>query len=148
MNPINKSQLIEVAVQGVTGGNTVTNITFPDQPFLRSKYITGISVYTIDDMSLSPLGNPLVSDTVLKTMYLTLYGEDPEQANSFGNWIQLLPSAKFHETISSSDPHVYFPFELVPRQIQWEKSTIVLASALGNTSAVSFVFNVNYQNTN
>lgn len=147
MNPVNKVQIIEIPIAGVSGGNTLTTVTFPDQPFLRNKFINFVEVFTVNDMSLSPLGNPPLTEAQMKTAYLSLYSQDPETHADFGEWTERIPFVDMHRMSNGTDPFTYYRYEIAPRQVQWEKSKVFFASALGNTAAVSILLSVGYQNS-
>lgn len=147
----NKLQLIELVVPGVAGGNTNSIFQFPDQPFLRQKFIISVRVFNIIDVPLSPLNNALVSVANMASAYLTLYGNDPENngANpTFGNWMQSIPLVSLHSQANglANGGFVYNPVQFKPRPIQWEKSSISVPVALNNTTNLSFLLLVGYQN--
>ena len=147
MQPVNKVQLIEIAIPGTGSANTQTRVTFPDQPFLRTKYINSLEIYTSNEITTSPLGNAILSSAQLKTGYLSLYGQDPESQQSEGVWFQLVPLVDLHRIVNGTDPYVFHPYEIEPRQIQWEKSQFFFSAQLGNTAALSILLKVGYQNT-
>lgn len=151
MPKVFKSQLIEVVNNGVTGGNQATKIQFPDQPYLRNKSITGIEILTNVDMTASPSGRTPITVVQMQTAYLTLYLTDAQNPDNVGEWIQLVPFTLLHRTQNSGSTITLMPFvrqmyELQNQVIYWEKCYITLSAAFGNTSDVSFLFNVYFKN--
>ncbi len=142
-----KSQLIEVVLPGVAvTGNAATKIQFPDQPYLRNVSTLGIEIFTVNDMSLSPSNRVPLSAAQMKTAYLTLYLNDPENPADVGEWIQNVPFSVLHRTQNSAtDPFVRFPYELAGQRIYWEKCYVTLPVAFANTADVSFLFNVYFK---
>lgn len=153
-----KTQLVELLVQGVGGGNTGTRFYFQDQPFLRSKNLVSLEVYTDADIALSPTNNAVAASAVLSQGFLNLYGNDPETppinptsgqtANggvvSQGEWIQNFPLISLHRVNNQADPFVFMKETFIPRIIVWEKSYINFPVAIGVTVNTSFLFNVGY----
>ena len=143
MPKVNKSQLIELVLPGVAGGNTAQKVQFADQPYLRNKMITGIELINSADMSVSPTGKTPVTNTQSQNCYLTLYLDDPNNRKNVGEWIQSVPFTLLHRIQNaSSDPFVRQMYELNSQVIYWEKCYISLGAALNNTADVSFLFNV------
>lgn len=147
MPKVIKSQLIELVWQGVSpGGNTGTKLQFQDQPYLRNKKITGIEVLNSNDMSVSPAGNSLLSNTQLQKSFLTLYLNDVSVPNSVGEWIQNVPFTLLHRVQNASnDPYVRQSYDLAGQVIYWEKCYVTFGQALGNTTNVSIILNVYFE---
>lgn len=147
MPKVFKSQLIEVVLPGVAGGNQSTKIQFPDQPYLRYKQITGIEVVTSDDMSASPAGKTPISPAQMKTSYLTLYLNDEANAKNVGEWIQNVPFSLLHRVQSGATPAPFVrqQYELMGQVIYWEKCYITIPTAFANVTDVSFLFNVYFK---
>ena len=58
---INKNLvLVEVVVNGVSGGNTQLRINIQDQPLLRGAKIWSIEAYNVHDIPLSPQNNVVI----------------------------------------------------------------------------------------
>lgn len=146
MRPYLKSQILELVVAGVSGGNTQVVMYFTDQPFLRDKLLNSIECYNATDIPKSPLGNALVSSAQMSEAYLTLYGDDPESIDGAGQWVQQVPLVSLHRVNNGSTPYVFQLDDFYPRKITWEKSFITLTTALANTTNLSFIFNIGYQN--
>jgi hypothetical protein len=146
MPKVYKSQLIELVSNGISGGNSATKIQFTDQPYLRNKHITGIEILNVRDMAVSPTGNTVIDNTTMLKSYLTLYLTDPSNPSNVGEWIQLVPFTDLHRIQNASnDPFARQMYELQSPTIYWEKCYITLGSAIGNTSNVSFLFNVYFK---
>ncbi len=144
---MNKVLWVEVPIQGTAAGNTIQQINFPDQPFLGGKFIISIEVFTVNDVPVSPFGNPVVGSTVFKNAFLNLYGQDPEDMATFGNWFQNIPLVSMHRQVNGTDPYVYDKYALEPRQISFTNSQILLSQPPNNTATFSFLFAFGYQNT-
>ncbi len=113
------TQLVELVVPGVSGGNSQRVINFTDQPYLRDKPILSLETYSISDLSVSPQNNDVVTMAVLKTAYLTLYTTNPDNPGSQGQWIQLQPMLDLHALQNGSDAFRREPFMLVGQLITW-----------------------------
>lgn len=145
-----KSQLIEVVLAGVSGGNTSQKLQFPDFPYLRGRQIFGIETVNAEDVSTSPTGKTVCSVATQKYSYLTLYLDDMQNVKNVGEWIQNVPLTLLHRTQSAVTSGTFAPFvrqmyELNGQIIYWEKCYLSLGSAVGNTSDVSFLFNVYFK---
>lgn len=125
--------------------STLQVFNFSTQNFLRAKEIVSLEILTPNDVSLTPLGFALPDISVFSSAYLTLYGANPENKNAFGDWVQKVPFYSMHRIDNGTDPYVRDLFTLLPRNIVWEKSTISIGTALGNSGGpVSFLLNVGY----
>jgi hypothetical protein len=146
---VKKSQLVELKVFGVSGGNTGTRFQFQDQPYLRFKPITGLETFNVVDIPLSPTGATVVSAAQLITGYLTLYVNDVDDPSSVGEWIQNVPLTILKRTQDQTAgviaPFVRQPFLMAGQTILWDKSYVTLTSALSNTTDLSFLFNVYFE---
>lgn len=141
-----KSQLIEVVLPGIAGGNNTTKIQFPDQPYLRNVQTLGIEVMSNNDMTLSPSNRTPLTTAQLKTCYLTLYLNDPDNPQDVGEWIQNVPFAMLHRIQNAAtDPFVRFPFEMAGQRIYWEKCYITLPVAFANVADISFLIQVYFK---
>lgn len=141
MLQIIKTQTVELVVPT---GSTLLRFQFDTQNFLRQKKIVFIECFSVNDFATSPQGNILPTKANLSNAYLTLYGDNPESPGAFGNWMQSIPMWSMHRMNNGVDPYVFDPFNMVPRNITWEKSYITVNAALGNGSQLSFLFNVGY----
>lgn len=136
------NQLVEIVVPA---NSTQQKIQFTDQPYLRSKMIYGLETYSVNDVPVSPQGNAVATAAMMSKAYLTLYTTDPDNATNQGQWIQDIPMWEFH-TIqnTAADPFTRQPYLLDGQTIIWEKSFLILTSALGSGANVSFLFNVRF----
>lgn len=150
------NQLVEKVVPVADAAKE--RIQFTDEPYLRGAFIYGIEVFTINDMSLSPQQNALITGAQLKKSYITFYTTNPiKGANNLlpngnmdttgsGEYIQQLPLSVMHTLQNSgNDPFERWPYQLNGQSIIWEKSYITVPGGLGNGANVSFLFNVNFE---
>jgi hypothetical protein len=143
MPQVIKSQLIELTNPANSGA---TKLQFQDQPYLRGKQITGIEIFTVNDMSKSPSNKDVITAAQMEKSYLTLYLNDPGNPQNVGEWIQNVPLTILHRVQNSAnDPFVRKAYDLVGQVIYWEKCYFSFASSLGNTSDVSFLINVYFK---
>jgi hypothetical protein len=143
MPSVIKSQLVELVNPA---NSTATKLQFFDLPYLRFKQITGIEVLNVNDASKSPTNKDVVTNAQMIKSYLTLYLNDPSNPNNVGEWIQQVPLSLMHRVQNAStDPFVRQGYNLVGQTIYWEKCFLNFASSLGNTSDVSFLFNVYFK---
>lgn len=142
------TQLVELIVPGAVGGNQQTRIQFTDQPYLRGTFTESLETYTIVDTPLSPSNIPVVTAAVLQSAYISLYITDADNPASGqkGYYIQNCPLVTLHTLQNTAtDPYERLPFMLRGQQISWDKCYIQLGAAIGNTSPVSFIFNVGFK---
>lgn len=146
MPKVLKSQLIELVLPGVAGGNLSTKVQFQDQPYLREKKIFGIEVLNVADVTLSPTGKTPISNANMLNSYLTLYLNDVANPRDVGEWIQNVPFTLMHRVQNASNnPFVRQMFELQGQTIYWEKCYVNLAAPFSNVTDVSFLFNVYFK---
>jgi hypothetical protein len=136
--------MIETTVPGVVGGNTLRNIGFNDQPFLRDKPTLSLEIFSVNDVTLSPTGVAVVTSAIIQTAFLTLYMSNPDNAGNMGQWIQNVPLWSLHSLDNGTDPYERKRFEMAGQVIMWEKSFITLGANIGNTDPISFLINVGY----
>jgi len=141
-----KSQLVELKIFGISGGNTGTNFQFQDQPYLRNKKITGLESFQVSEVPVSPTGAAVVSESEYIKGFLTLYTNDIKDPKSVGEWIQNVPMVVLHR-VQNGTPTAFvrIPYVLAGQTIIWDKSYIRLTSALSNTVDKSFIFNVYFE---
>lgn len=143
MRPVRRTEQIELVIPG---GSTATKFNFPDIPQLRSDVTKDIvirAMRTYNDQ-IQPLdfnGNTVVSLAQLQGAFLTLYVDGEESTfrvpltdllNSEG--ILVNPQIWNREIFSFDDIRV-----------DWTKSYITLAAALGNANPIAFTFQVHYK---
>lgn len=147
MLKVKKSQLVELKVFGVAGGNTGTRFQFQDQPYLRFKSIVGLDTFNGTDVPVSPTGATVVTSTETTLAFLTLYINDVDNPSSVGEWMQNIPLVLMHrvEQPATGNVFVFDPFLLCGQTIIWDKSYVTLSSPLNNTADKSFLFNVYFQ---
>jgi len=152
-----KSVTVEIPVVGVAGaGNQQTRIVIPDQPNLRYTRLIAVEAFNVNDIAATaPNGNPLVTAADMLKASLVLYTyqapnpltKPQEQlANGvFGEYVKWVPMNSIHRVQNNvPDPFVReLPiYENV--YCQWEKSYVLLSTALGNTTTRSFYLQVYY----
>lgn len=153
LNQIVKTQLVEIPV--LTTSSTLMQFKFPNQDFLRQKYIISIEAFCVADIPVSSTGNALITVANMQNAFLTLYEQNPEavdeqniESSGQGQWDELIPLVTLHRLQTASPtPFVRDLPVFMPRVIQWEKSYVALANGtqLGNASGpVSFLFQVGY----
>lgn len=136
-------QAIEVRLPGVSGGNTQTQFSFPDLPYLRPNmaYIQALEFYTLASISLSPVsGTPLVSLGIAQKTALTIYGgiAGVKQGNQI---VQQMPVLRLNNLQNATpDPFAQQIMKFKDLQIDWTKTTLNLGSAPENTTDMAFVF--------
>lgn len=138
-----KTQIVEVPFNL---NDTRQRVSFPTQDFLRAKQIISIEVFTSVELPLAPVSlQPLPTSAQMKSAFLTLYGDNPENPGAKGVWIDNVPMWTLHRTNDLTNPYVRDVYSLVPRNITWEKSFIWLTAPLGNTGTpITFTFLVGY----
>lgn len=141
-----KSQLVELKIFGIAGGNTGTNFQFQDQPYLRGRKIYGLESFQVNEVPVSPTGAQVVSGADYIKGYLTLYTNDIKDPKSVGEWIQNVPMVILHR-VQNGTPTAFvrIPYVLAGQTIIWDKSYIRLTSPLLNTTDHSFIFNVYFE---
>lgn len=136
---VNRSQLVELIINGVSGGNTGTKFYFPDVPYLRGVFTEGIESFTNADQSVSTTGNNVATGAQAAKAFITLVDDSANEV------CQNIPFADLHRIQNSStDPFVRVPYSLCDKKLDFSKCYITLGSALSNTANVSFIFNVYY----
>ena len=148
---LRKTQLVELVIQGQTGGSTKTQFQFTPQTYLQNKRMWQLQVYSINDVAASPIsGNALITSAEMKTAYLTLYFADPDfNSNNngtqpSGQYVQYRSLWTFHCIDNHTDPYVFNLPDLAGQIVTWDKSFVTFTSALGNTSNLSVLFDVAY----
>lgn len=144
MPKVFKCQLIEVIQPA---NSTATKLQFQDFPYLRNRQIFGIESLNNLDMSVSPTGKTPPTPTEAGKAFLTLYIDDLQSgAKNVGEWIQNVPFSLLHRVqTTTSAPFVRQMFDLTGQIVYWEKCYLNFGSGLGNTSDVSFCFNVYFK---
>lgn len=131
---IKAAELVEVPVPA---GNTKHVIYFPDLPNLRTKQIEAINAYAITELSISPSGGVIQSNSDFNSAVVTLYFTG-------GEYI-VVPLAALRNLIVANNHAVYGDlFTINGQVIDWTKSYITLTNNIGNFANKSFIFNVYY----
>ena len=130
MQPIQRSYLIEVNVGTTNPGNGV-NINFQDYPQLRSIYLTGIQVFDVRSVSISPSGKTVVGD---------LYGATVSLLDIYNQEIMRQYPAQDLSPYYNSG--IYRDFK--PFQLQLTKSFITILDNTTTAANESFMVNVFY----
>ncbi|MET0461909.1 MAG: hypothetical protein ABW007_02100 [Chitinophagaceae bacterium] len=150
MKPIVYSMTVELIVPGVTGtGNQQTTFDFNNQPFLRNKLITSLEVFSSNDILKTPQQNTPVSIATIKSAFLTLEENKTDiNVSKVGTHNKRIPLICLHNVESTTggevDTFSRHKYEMEPRTIIWEKSSVILGQAIGNEDQESFLFNVGY----
>lgn len=138
-----KSQLVEMPMRA---GVMSQRYFFPTQNFLRLKQINSIEVLSANDITVAPSGNAVMSGTLLKVGMLTIYGDNPESPNAQGEWMQQIPLVTLHRLVNGTDPYVFGLFNIVARNIIWEKSYVdFFGTPATLADATSILFQVGYE---
>lgn len=136
-----KLQLVE---NPIIAASTKSRIYFPTQNFLRLKQIVSIEVFSNLDASTAPSGNAVATGAMIISGYLTLYGDNPEAPNAQGEWVQQIPLSSLHRINNNTDPFVFGLFNMMPRNVVWEKSFVETFPAITPGADTSFLFQVGY----
>lgn len=142
---VRKTQLVELVVAGISGGNTQTNFQFTPQTYLQGKRMSSLEIYAAHECPNSPIsGNLLVPAANVNNAFLTLYFADPDNNNASGQFIQYRLLWLFHRINNGTDPYVWHLPVMDGQVVTWEKSFVTMAAAPGNTVNWSFLFDVGY----
>lgn len=136
-----KTELIELVIPGVAGGQQGTIFKFPDLPKLRAASAMGIEAYNENQVARSPLGNAVIDTSNFLNAYLTLYYNERED----GYRIPLFSLLRSNGTSGPGTNGLFY--QLNGQLITWDKSYITFANGFppGNTNNVSFLFQFYYQ---
>lgn len=146
MPKVKKSQLIELILPGIAGGNNTAKLQFNDQPYLRNKKILGIEVLTSGDCTKSPSNRTPISSAQMLGSFLTLYLNDPGKPQDVGEWIQDVPFVLLHRVQNTAnDPFCRQMYELVGQKIYWEKCFITMPTPFANTTDISFLLQIYFE---
>ena len=133
-----KFEFVEIQVPGVAvTGQTGTMWSFPDLPKLRSTSLLALSIYTPNNLTVTPAGNTPITTAILQKSYLVLYAEDRQD-------LYRIPLTDLNRTQASTDPFVRQLYEFSGQQVTWDKSYVQVGSAPGNTTNLSFCFGIHY----
>jgi hypothetical protein len=133
-----KYELVELVIPGVGGGQTGTRWNFPDLPKLRYTSLQAATIFTAGTLTLSPLGNAIMSTTRLAKAYITFYANERQD-------LYRIPLLEMNH-IQNSVPDAFSRqlFEFAGQKVTWEKTYIEFGSAPGNTANESILLGVYY----
>jgi hypothetical protein len=133
-----KFEFVEIPVAGVAvTGQTGTIWSFPDLPKLRYTSLLAMSVYSPNNVTVTPAGNTPVTIAILQKSFLVLYANDRQD-------LYRIPLTDLNRTQASTDPFVRQLFEFNGQKVTWDKSFVQIGSAPGNTTNLSFCFGIHY----
>jgi hypothetical protein len=133
-----KFEFVEIPVTGVAStGQTGTIWSFPDLPKLRYTSLLAMSVYSPNNITVTPSGNTPVTLAILQKSFLVLYANDRQD-------LYRIPLTDLNRTQAASDPFVRQLFEFNGQKVTWDKSFVQIGSAPGNTTNLSFCFGIHY----
>jgi len=133
-----KFEFVEIPVAGVAvTGQTGTIWSFPDLPKLRYTSLLAMSVYSPNNVTVTPAGNTPVTLAILQKSFLVLYANDRQD-------LYRIPLTDLNRTQASTDPFVRQLFEFNGQKVTWDKSFVQIGSAPGNTTNLSFCFGIHY----
>ena len=133
-----KFEFVEIPVAGVAvTGQTGTIWSFPDLPKLRYTSLLAMSVYSPNNVTVTPAGNTPVTIAILQKSFLVLYANDRQD-------LYRIPLTDLNRTQASTDPFVRQLFEFNGQKVTWDKSYVQIGSAPGNTTNLSFCFGIHY----
>lgn len=139
---VERSQLIDIAIGVGFAGN---NVPVPDQPMLRNKRITGMEVYSQQDMPFSPItGNAVANINTIKQTSFTAYCGDPNNELDTGEYIYRFPLVGLHNQQTGGDSFVQRVIHFDDLTFQFEKCELVFTTPITPIVATSFVINVFY----
>jgi hypothetical protein len=133
-----KFEFVEIPVTGIAStGQTGTIWSFPDLPKLRYTSLLAMSVYSPNNITVTPSGNTPVTLAILQKSFLVLYANDRQD-------LYRIPLTDLNRTQASTDPFVRQLFEFNGQKVTWDKSFVQIGSAPGNTTNLSFCFGIHY----
>jgi hypothetical protein len=96
-----------------------------------------MSVYSPNNITVTPSGNTPVTLAILQKSFLVLYANDRQD-------LYRIPLTDLNRTQAASDPFVRQLFEFNGQKVTWDKSFVQIGSAPGNTTNLSFCFGIHY----
>jgi hypothetical protein len=143
-NTMTRHELVELVI----GANlTGTRFPYPDIPQLRMDstqdiIITGIQIYTIENMPLSPNGNIVATTAQILNSFLTLYIQGEESVRQF----PLINAQNIFQALATGTTQQTFEaVKLNNLIVDWNKSYIQAAAAYGNGANFSIMLSVEYK---
>ena len=133
-----KFEFVEIPVPGIAvSGQTGTIWNFPDLPKLRYTSLLAMSVYTANNITVTPAGNTPITTAIIQKSFLVLYANDRQD-------LYRIPLTDLIRTQASTDPFVRQLWEASGQKVTWDKCYVQIGSAPGNTSNLSFCFGIHY----
>lgn len=130
MFPIIRSKLVSVTLPvGISRG---ASIEFTDQPELNGTFITGIESITVDQLSVSPSRNPVVSLVEASDLVVTLNDGSDKRHDQ-------VPYLSLNTAQNAGIWHEFKPFP-----VDWQKSAVSFMNTTPLASTVDAVFVVHY----
>lgn len=133
-----KYELVELVLPAAPTASS--RYGFPDLPKLRYTSLQAVECFTVNSVSISPLGNALMPMAAFQKCFLTLYINERQDAYR----IPLVSLNRIQN--SSTDPFVRSIFEFTGQKVTWDKSYVEFGSTptLSTTVAYSILFGVYY----
>lgn len=144
-------QAIEVRLPGLGGGQSQTQWSFPDLPYLRPQmaFIQAIEWYALAAVTNSPVsGTANVSLAIAQKTSITIYGSIPnvKQGNQI---VQQMPIVRLNNIQDATpSPFAQQIMKFNDLQIDWTKTQLNIASAPNNTTDMAFCFGVYFNFAN
>lgn len=133
-----KYELVELVLPATTSPSS--RYGFPDLPKLRYTSLQGVTAFTVNTVTVSPLGNGLITMADFQKCFLTLYINERQDAYR-------IPLSELNRVQNSStDPFVRSLFEFNGQKVTWDKSYVEFGSTptLSTTVAKSILLGVYY----
>jgi hypothetical protein len=137
-----KYEFVEVVVQGIAGGQTLTRFNFPDLPKLRNTKLQALSCYNPEIISTTPNGNTVATKAILSKSFLVLYSN--ERQDLYRIPLTLLNNVQANGAGTTNQTHQMFLYEFNDQNVTWDKCYIELGSSPANTTNFSFAFGIYY----
>lgn len=133
-----KFEFVEVVIPGVAGaGNQGTIFSFPDLPKLRYTSLLAMSIYTPNNITVTPAGNTPATVAIIQKSFLVLYADDRQD-------LYRIPLTDLNRTQASTDPFIRQLYEFNGVQVTWDKCYVQLGSAPSNVANLSYCFGIHY----
>jgi hypothetical protein len=136
-----RHELVEIVIPSAS---TLTRYQFPDIPNLRNSMIWGMQVYTVDEISISPISqNPVLSHTnVLHKSFVTLVNYGGKE------FLKQAPSIIFNTitfNLQSSTNALETDIKsFVGQKVNYPKSYIEFTATPSGTANLSYLVSIYY----
>jgi hypothetical protein len=141
---VERSQLVDLIIP--VSAN-FASIKFPDQPMLRNKRITGIEVFTVDDIAVSPISStPLMAMAAMRNMFLTAYMGDPQNEQDTGEYLYRIPLISLHQSQNPGVTNIFAQrvLEFDELNFQFEKCEVDNSIPFPVPTPLCILFNIFY----